>query len=93
MHGSAAPTASIGMAIEFEHGDMQVTISDDGNACAAPQTPGRHGGRGMPIINAFTKGDVALTIGAHSTTIEMDFACPSRADHASLVRRRRPVRT
>ena len=90
VHGSAAPTARIGMSVEFANGGMQVTISDDGAAGARPRQARPDGGHGMPIIRAVTDGNVVIAINDHSTTVKMNFVCPARAHHGSLVRRRRP---
>ena len=90
VHGSAAPTARIGMSVEFARGAMQVTISDDGSAGAKPRQARPDGGHGMAIMRTVTDGNVVIAINDHSTTVKMNFVCPARAHHGSLVRRRRP---
>jgi anti-sigma regulatory factor (Ser/Thr protein kinase) len=91
-HGSGSASGHIGMAVAFARGAMQVTISDEGCAEAAWRKPEPDRGHGLRIMRAITNGNLVVATNGAGTTVTMDFACPARANHASLVRRPRPTR-
>jgi anti-sigma regulatory factor (Ser/Thr protein kinase) len=83
VHGSHLSGATIRVTVGFDHDDMQVVVSDDGDGMRAAEGP--RPGFGLRIMDTVTK-DLDIATSPDGTVVHMNFGCPARSNYASLVR-------